>query len=544
MVLLRENPILLLFVVAAIGQILGRVKIAGFGLGVAAVLFVGLGFGAIDPAFKLPDFVYIFGLTLFVYTMGVSSGPGFFASFRQKALRDNLLVFVILLVAAGMTIALCKALHLTAPFAAGLFSGALTNTPALAAVLDSLKASGGDEAALAAPVVSYSLAYPGGVIGMLFAIYVAFRWLGTPVGAATKASESASALDEEEPLESWVVCVTEEEATRGIISELRGRTGMQISFARLKRQNTQLIATDHTQLRLGDLLSIVGRRSQLEKALHWLGEKTEEHLDWDRSLIDFRRIFVSKKTVTEMPLERLKLGPRFGAVITRIRRGDVEIIPDHRTVLEPGDRVRIVAPRDRMDEISKFFGDSYKALSEIDVITFSLGMALGLLIGRIPFPLPQGGTFELGFAGGPLIVGLVLGHLGRTGPFVWTLPFSANLTLRQLGMILFMAGVGTRSGFAFASTLQKGGSVFALMAGGALVTFTVALLLLVIGGKVFKIPLPQLAGIISGTQTQPAVLGYALEQARNEQPNLAYATVYPLAMIAKIIFAQLILALW
>ncbi len=541
MQILRDNPILVLFLVAAIGQILGRLQIAGFGLGVAAVLFVGLGFGAMDPALKLPDFVYIFGLTLFVYTMGISSGPGFFASFRQKALRDNLMVLGILLLAAGLTVALCKALDLNGPYAAGLFSGALTNTPALAAVLDSLKASGVGEASLASPVVSYSIAYPGGVIGMLLAVYVAFRWLGH---SNKKTSAQSQSEAQEKILESWVVRVTQAQAMKRNIYQLRQHGKLLVSFARLQRQNTVMIATDHSELEFGDLISIVGHRSDLERATKFLGEKTEEHLDWDRRFIDFRRIFVSKKSVTEVPIDSLGLGLRFGAVITRIRRGDVEIVPEYNSVLEPGDRVRVVAPRDRMDEISKFLGDSYKALSEIDVVTFSLGMALGLLLGRIPIPLPQGGTFELGFAGGPLIVGLILGRLGRTGPFVWTLPFSANLTLRQLGMVLFLAGVGTRSGYAFASTIKQGGGVWALLLAGALITFVVATLLIVIGGKVFKLPAQQLAGIIAGTQTQPAVLGYALEQAGDEQANMAYATVYPMAMIAKIIFAQLILVFW
>ncbi|MCX6129432.1 MAG: transporter, partial [Proteobacteria bacterium] len=420
--ILRENPILLLFLVVAVGQILGRIQIAGFGLGVAAVLFVGLGFGALDPGFKLPDFVYIFGLTLFVYTMGISSGPGFFTSFKQKALRDNLMVCAFLIFAAVLSYILCKKLQLNAAYAAGLFSGALTNTPALAAVLDSLKASAASDALLSAPVVAYSLAYPGGVIGMLLAVYFSFRFLGQ-----SKSDSSSGVLEDDKTLESRVLRVTKAEATVGTIAELQARAFLQVSFARMKRQGELMIATEHTQLQLGDLVSVVGRSSSLSLAEKYLGERTEEHLDWDRREIDFRRIFVSKKSVTEIPLDTLALGAKFGAVITRIRRGDVEIIPNHKMVLEPGDRVRVVAARNRMDEISRFLGDSYKALSEIDVITFSLGMALGLMIGKIPFPLGSGATFELGSAGGPLIVGLILGRLGRTGPFVWTLPYSANL---------------------------------------------------------------------------------------------------------------------
>ncbi len=539
MQILRDNPVLLLFLVAALGQIVGRWQVAGFGLGASAVLFTGLAFGAMDPGFRLPDFVYIFGLSLFVYTMGVSGGPGFFASFRKRALRDNLMVLLILMGGAGLTLGIGQVLHLDAPYTAGLFSGALTNTPALAGILDSLKASGADESLLSAPVVGYSLAYPGGVIGMLLGVYFVFR-----LSARKKQQDPGGhALAQgEHSLESWVVRVTSPAAVHSTVHDLRQKAHLQVSFARIKRQGQLSIATDETRLELDDLISIIGRKSCLETATQLLGERSDDRLDLDRSRIDFRRIFVSQKSVTEVPLHTLHIGSKFGAAITRVRRGDVDIIPDGNTVLEPGDRVRVVAPRDRMEEISKFLGDSYKALSEIDVITFSIGLALGLLLGKVPLPLPNGGYFELGFAGGPLIVGLILGRLGRTGPFVWTLPFSANLTLRQLGMVLFLAGIGTRSGFSFAATLQKGGGFLPLMLGGAVITCFVAMSMIFVGHYLLKIPAPSLAGMLAGTQTQPAVLAFAVEQSGDESPNTGYATVYPLAMICKIVLAQLILA--
>jgi putative transport protein len=535
MQLLRDNPILLLFLVLALGHVLGRVKILGFSLGIAAVLFVGLGFGAWDEGLKLPEFVYTFGLTLFVYTMGISSGPGFFASFRQKGLRENMLVFSVIVLASFLTMGLARLFGFNGSFAAGIFSGALTNTPALAAILDTLKASGADEAGLAAPVVGYSLAYPGGVIGMLFAIFLAAKWYGR-----RSADNAPLQQPKAEPiLESWVVEV--EGKAAGRIHELRKKAALRVSFARVKRQDAVMIATDETELQAGDLVSIVGQRACLEHAVEFLGRRREEQLDRDRSHIDFRRIFVSKRAVTEKPLSSLNLGSRFGAVVTRVRRGDVEFVPDHDTILEPGDRVRVVAPRQRMDEIAKYLGDSYRALSEIDVVTFSIGIALGLLLGRLPIPIP-GGSFELGFAGGPLIVGLILGRIGRTGSFVWTLPYSANLTLRQLGMVLFLAGVGIRSGHAFGTTLAQGGGVWQMMLTGALVTMTFAGLIFIIGGLIFKMPLAQLAGTMAGAQTQPAVLGYALEQTRDDQPNMAYATVYPIAMLTKIAIIQIILS--
>jgi putative transport protein len=210
--------------------------------------------------------------------------------------------------------------------------------------------------------------------------------------------------------------------------------------------------------------------------------------------------------------------------------------------LEPGDRVRVVAKPENMAAVSKFFGDSYRALSEIDILTFSLGLALGLLLGLVPIPLPGGVIFKLGLAGGPLVVALILGKLGRTGPLVWAMPYSANLVLRQFGLILFLAGVGTRSGYAFFTTFtQSGGG--AIFVAGAIITCVTALTVLAIGHYLLRIPMGLLNGILAGLQTQPAVLGFALEQSENDLPNIGYATVYPIATITKILLAQLILAL-
>jgi len=218
----------------------------------------------------------------------------------------------------------------------------------------------------------------------------------------------------------------------------------------------------------------------------------------------------------------------------------VEFLARDDTTLELGDRVRVVTRRENMGSVSQFFGDSFKALGEIDVLSFSLGLALGILVGQIPIPLPGGITFKLGTAGGPLVVALILGALERTGPIVWTLPYNANLTLRQIGLILFLAGVGTRAGYAFVSTLMQGNGLMLFGAGAALTMGVVALMLL-IGYRILKIPMNLLLGMIAGMQTNPAILSFANQETENDLPNLGYATVYPLATILKIILAQALL---
>jgi putative transport protein len=239
-------------------------------------------------------------------------------------------------------------------------------------------------------------------------------------------------------------------------------------------------------------------------------------------------------------LRDLDLPGRFGAVVTRLRRGDVDFVPDDDTVVERGDRVRVLANSATIRDVTGFLGDSYRALSEMDVLTFSVGCALGLGLGLVPIPLPGGLALRRGLAGGPLIVGLFLGYLGRTGPVLWTLSYSVNLTVRQLGLILFLAGVGTRAGYDFVRYLASGDGLLAFAAGAG-ITLSAAALTLLAGARLLHLPFGTLAGTLAGLQTQPAVLGFALEQTKDESPNVGYATVYPVAMIAKVLLGQLLL---
>jgi putative transport protein len=300
------------------------------------------------------------------------------------------------------------------------------------------------------------------------------------------------------------------------------------------------LANGWTRFCPGDLVTVVGTVEDLDKVTEYLGEPSDEKLELDRRELDYRRFFVSNVRVAGHRLRDLNLPQQFGAVVTRVRRGDIEFLPHGDTVLELGDRVRVLTHRENMEAVAGFLGDSYKAISEIDILSFSLGLALGLLVGIIPIPLPGGVTLKLGFAGGPLMIALLLGKQERTGPLVWSLPYSANLTLRQIGLVLFLAGVGTRSGYAFVTTFAQGGGILIFLA-GAIITCATAVLALTIGYRVFKIPMGLLTGMLAGLQTQPAVLGFALEQADNDLPNIGYAEVYPIATIAKILLAQVLL---
>ena len=541
--LLAENPLLLLFLVAAIGYPLGRVKVAGVNLGVAAVLFVGLAVCALDPRLQLPPILFELGLMLFMYTIGLASGAGFFAALRRKGLRDNLLVLAMLVFAALLTVLFAKLLHLPATIATGLFTGSLTNTPALGAVIDTIsRTAPADqvEQLVTQPAIGYSIAYPMGVLGMILVVYILQRLWKTDYAAEAATIKDVQATSQ--ALGNRTIAVTRAAMTGVPLKNLVAEHGWDVMFGRMERDGRTALVDGETRFELGDLVSIIGVEEEMERVRAAMGEVSERRLELDRSEYDFRRVFVSSHRAVGQRLGDLNLPQQFGAIVTRVRRGDIEFLAHADTVLEPGDRVRVVAKPENMEAVSKFFGDSYKELSEVDMMAFGLGLTLGILLGLVAIPLPSGASFRLGFAAGPLIAGLILGARGRTGPIVWLLPYSANLVLRQLGLILLLASIGLRSGYTFFQTLGDAGGLYLFVAGAA-VTCLTGLLTLLVGHKLLKIPMGLLTGILAGLETQPSVLGFAREQANNELPNVGYATVFPLATIAKIVLAQVLLLL-
>ncbi|MCI0393451.1 MAG: transporter [Chloroflexi bacterium] len=540
--LLIANPLLLLFLVSAVGYAIGRIKVKGSSLGVAAVLFVGLAAGALHPDLALPEIIFLLGLVVFVYTVGLSSGPGFFASFRRKGLRDNLFVVGMITFAALLSGGAHFLLGLKATVTAGLFAGSLTNTPALAGLLDLINSTAPAaqrDALLAEPVVGYSVAYPMGVLGVILAVFVTQRLWRIDYPAEARRLRKFHVVEQE--LYNRTVRVTRPEVTGVPLRELRHHQ-WDVLFSRLKRGEEVSLARAQTTLQPGDLINLVGTPEAVDALIPQLGEPAGQDLEWDRSEYDYRRVFVSNPAIAGRRLAELHLPRQYGAVVTRVRRGDIDLLAEGDTVLELGDRVRVVARREALPALSRLFGDSYRDLSELNLVSFGLGLTAGLLLGLVPIPLPGGVTFRLGFAGGPLIVALVLGALRRTGRLVWTLPYSANLTLRQVGLTLLLAGISVRSGYTFFSTFSQSGGLAIFLAGAA-VTWATAVLTLWLGYKTLHIPFALLAGMLSALQTQPAVLGYALEQADNDLPNIGYALIFLMATMTKILFAQLLLTL-
>lgn len=536
---MSENPLLLLFVVAGIGYPLGKIKVRGSSLGVAAVLFVGLFFGALHPDLKIPELIYLLGLTFFVYTIGIASGPTFFASFKKNGIHETLLVMLVLCISAAGVYFIQKMMGLDPLMAAGMFAGSLNNTPALASIIDLLKNSAKD--GLNAPVVGYSLTYPYGVLGTLLAIALFQKlWkidyvkeeqsLGETLISGKKIHHAAALINRP-----------------GVIGrkfwDLRRENRWNIIFGRIKSGTHQEIVTAETRAKENDEVVLIGSDSEMKQVIDFLGEPARSDIISDRSQYDYWRVFVSSPQVVGKKIGELRFLKKHEALITRVRRGDVDLLAHDHLVLEPGDNVRIVCRHENFEMISEYFGNSYKAVSEVDVLSFSAGLALGILLGMISIPLPGGVALKLGFAGGPLVMGLVLGRIHRTGSIIWVLPFGATMMLRQIGLIMFLAGVGTRAGYSFYNSLVDG-SGLKIFAAGVLITTVTVCMALWGGYRVLKIPMGRLIGIVSGLQTQPAALGFALEQTKNDLPNAGYAMIHPVATITKILLVQLLLGLF
>jgi putative transport protein len=533
---LAGSPILTLFVVIGLGYIVGQIPLKGFKVGVAGVLFVGIAVGALDKAISIPEIVPTLGLIIFVYTIGIQSGPAFFASFKKQGARDNLLAIGAVGFGAALAFAIGHLMHWPGARIAGIFTGALTNTPAVAAARDRIMFIGSgtlspEQLRVMAdePIVAYGLAYPLGVIGVLLSFQVLRRiWKFEPVK-----SEEAPAIRAQDFIVRNPGIVGQ---SLGDIFQLHHDPGFVVS--RVRQQGKTSLSRPEIQLNGGDIVVAVGDEASLERARQIFGEPTEQQIELDRSDLDYRRVFISSPTVVGKRIGELGIETSLEATITRLRRGDLDIVPTADTCLEFGDMVRVLTRRSNFAAVSQFFGDSIKGTAEADFGSVAIGMVIGALVGMLPIPLPGGMTVRLGLAGGPLLVALILGRLERTGRINWKIPLSANLTLRQIGLLLFLAGVGVKAGYTFLQTLRTHG--LEMVIAGAIVTFAVALGTMIFACKVLKMPFDTAMGITSGIHTQPATLTFASDISGNDRPNIGYTTVYPLAMIAKIILAQLL----
>ena len=517
--LFASSPLLALFVVVALGAAIGAIRIGPLRFGAAGALFVGLTVSALHPEVVSThmSIVQPMGLAFFVYCVGISAGATFFQDLRKQT---NLLALTTIVCVVGALIALVggRLLGLSSGLTSGLFTGALTAAPAL----DTATRLTGDPNA----AVGYAFGYPVGVIGgvLIVTITVTRKWVG-PKDTPSLAGAS---------LEAVSIHVSKHINTRDIDAWRDQR----VRLSYLRRDGRTRVTAPGEDLLPGDHVVMVGDPASIKEAAPLVGEVLDHNLEDDRSDLAFERIVVSNPDVAGRSVSELNVTKRFGAVITRVRRGDLDLLARDDLDLQLGDHVAVVVPTDELDDIAEWLGDSERRVAEVDGMAFGIGLVLGLLLGIVSFPLPGGQGFQLGAAAGPLIVGMLLGALRRTGPLVWTLPAAANLTIRQIGLMLFLAALGLNAGPQFASLLgSPEGWRAALLAA---VMVVVCCVIQALGAKFIGLSSARAAGGIAGFLGQPAVLQAADARVTDERIEAAYATLFAFAIIVKILLLPLI----
>jgi putative transport protein len=532
----------LLAFVCVVGMALGSLKFRGIGLGTAGVLFAGILVGHFGEEIdhRTLDFVKEFGLILFVFTIGLQLGPGFFATLRKQGIKMNLVAAAIVILGTVTAPIIGWLAGFDAAAVLGIFCGAVTNTPALGAATQALAMT--PEIAsdrLALPALAYAVTYPtaiAGIIGTLLLLKQVFRI--DPVQEAI--DFAAKNRRKTEPLERRTLVVTNPNLDGVRLDAIPGRLESGVTISRVRHGEEIRAATDATMIHRDDRLAVVGTRSGLDQFERVIGERSDEDLVLAESGITFRRVVVTDRSVLGKTVQELDLDDRYGVAVTRITRADIEMSAVPGLRLQFGDMVQIVGRDVDLDKAAAALGNSLKELNETHFIPFFIGIVLGIALGTMPiiFPgLPH--PIRLGLAGGPLIVALILGRVGRIRRQVWHMPVNTNLAFREFGIALFFAAVGLGAGAKFFSTVFTATGLEWLLA-GACVTILPLMLMGIFARLVWKMNFMDLSGMLAGSMTDPPALAFASNIARSDAPTVAYATVYPLTTLLRILSAQVL----
>jgi putative transport protein len=503
-----------------LGYAVGNIRIAGFSLGVGAVLFVGLLIGVIAPKSAPPPLVGTLGLVLFLYGIGIQYGVDFFRGLASPAgVKANILALIAVIAGVFAAIGCARSMGFTMDFALGIFAGSMTSTASLQAATTAV--------GNANPAIGYACAYPFGVFGPILCFYL-FKLLLRPK------------VDVPEPkrLATAEIPAAFHKLAGMSIAAFTPRIPEGVELIAVRRDGTNLPPRPDYVCAEQDVLVVAGYPEAIAK-LQGLSPRHDAVAD--RHHLDYLMVFVSRPAMVGMRLADVPRPSGCSIEVFQIRRGDADILPRPDLMLEYGDRLGlIIDPKDRRAVI-KHFGDSVLAEASFSFVALGLGIALGAAIGLIPIPIPGVGRVTLGLAGGPLVASLVLGWLGRTGPVIWHMPISANQVLRNFGLALFLARVGIDSGTPFVEQVRHSG--FDFVFAGMIILLSVVLIVLVVGYFLLKIDFDDLLGIASGATGNPAILAYGNSLAPTEKPDVNYAMIFPgVGTIVKIIAVQILAA--
>ena len=532
MIPILADEMLTLFAILVIGTGLGQLSFRGIKLGAAGVLFTAMVFGHFG--YTVPKPVMELGLLLFVYAVGLQAGPRFFRTFQRHGIQYVVIALVIVGVGVLATVAVGKYLGLDFQLASGLYTGALTCTPALAAAISAVeRIAPGTSGAVS---VGYGVAYPFSLISMVLLIQFLPRLVRRNLR-----QEEANWVQEKQvespALEARVYRITNPNCDGKQIREVNPHRMSLVNISRIKRSGQVFAASPDMVLQLNDVVMVVGTIDELGKMPLLLGEETDERMDVNANVLSVD-VEVIEASLTGKKLAQLKVWERYTVLITRIRRQGLEITPTGNVSLEMGDNIRVVGEKTAVDAFVRLVHGHPRRASETNMLPFLAGLLLGILLGAIPINLPNGIEVRLGSAGGAFIVSLLVGHFGGLGPLRLYVPTAAKNVLRELGLIFFLAGAGIAAGANFLQILQ--GQGLGLLVGGALITILsfMAGLLLMVG--LYRMNLLAVMGSLSASMTNPAALEAANTRTETELPVLSYASVYPVALIFKIVLAQLL----
>lgn len=541
------HAILILALVISIGILLGKIKIFGISLGTTWILFIGIFFGHLGLGIdeNVLHFLKEFGLILFIYSIGMQVGPSFFSSFKQGGITLNLLASAIVFFGVIIAYAIHLITGVPIPTMVGILSGAVTNTPGLGAAQQTYY----DMTHQSDPSIAmgYAVAYPLGVVGIILTLIILRYLFRIDFEKENKELDNfnASKLTEARIFSLQVL----NPAIFGkTIQEIKQFINREFVISRVLHADTETLEIPRTDTRLyeNDKVLVVSNLKNINIIEAFIGKRIDmDKSDWDKldSQLVSRRIVITKPQINGKSIGQLQLRTLYGVNITRVNRAGVDLVADSRLQLQLGDRVTVVGSEAAIANVEQLLGNSLKRLREPNLVSIFIGIALGVLLGSIPFLIPGiPQPVKLGLAGGPLIVAILLSKFGPNFKLVTYTTMSANLMLREIGIALFLACVGLGAGEGFVETIINGG--YKWIGYGVIITMMPLLIVGIIGRKACKLNYFTLMGLISGSMTDPPALSYSNATAGNDVPAVSYATVYPLVMFLRVITAQLMILLF
>lgn len=539
-----------LALVAVVGLWIGNVKIRGVGFGIGGVLFGGIIVGhfadqaGVTLSSPMLHFIQEFGLILFVYTIGIQVGPGFFASLRVSGLRLNLFAILIVILGGLVTAVLHKLFNIPLPVVLGIFSGAVTNTPALGAGQQILRDLGVPFEVVDQMGMSYAMAYPFGICGILLTMWLVRLFFRINVEKEAQRFEESSGNGHAH-LHTINVRVENPNLNQMAIQDVPMLNSDNIVCSRLKRGELLMVPAPGTLIQAGDLLHLVGRPEDLHNAQLVIGQEVATSLSTRGTDLKVERVVVTNEKVLGKKIRDLHVKQRYDVVISRLNRAGVELVASSSASLQFGDILNLVGRPEAIDAVAAELGNAQQKLQQVQMLPVFIGIGLGVLLGSIPLFIPGfPAALKLGLAGGPLIMALILGRIGSIGKLYWFMPPSANLALRELGIVLFLAVVGLKSGGDFVATLTQGDGL-SWIAYGIFITAIPLLTVGILARMLAKMNYLTLCGMLAGSMTDPPALAFANNlHATSGAAALSYATVYPLVMFLRIITPQLLAVLF